>query len=599
MRLSTIRSARVSAAAAAVALSLSATAQNLRPHFSVTWHGPTVGAPDSLFGAPITEGDVLMAPAPTLVPQFGPAPTPAIFAKAGPGPVPAHLGLAFHPPCMGHPGGTPCRVEVDALCDGQSLLLTQNPINRSIYFSTDKYAAGFGAPIPPSVTSEGPIGDLASDVMVNFGTAPGPVAPFVGPMVGHTAVLDGDGMMGGSAFNYRGVGLREPNIVAPVLPDSGDDLDALMFRANSATTTPWPPMGVYFSLDAAFGDPLTGLPNTGSAIAHGFQGADILVTPVPGVAPVMYCPAGLSGLDFFGPGSDDLDALVISENGVPGYQPAAVPYGWLAGADMVLFSVRRGSAIIGLPDSIFGLPIAEGDILVRPLPGGLSPFPGIFVAAENLGLATRRSMGVAFSDELDALDMPTATLYDCNGNGREDALDIRFGPSLDANNNGIPDECEVSTLVTPFCHCPAPLGPCGNNDASAGCSNSTGVGSILTASGSTSVGLDNLVLTTTQMPTFKQCMMIMSSNFMPPAPFFDGRRCLQGPLSRFGVQNSGATGSIVEGPGLSAYSLANFPAINWILPGTVFGFQTWYRDGTGPCGNGSNLSNAIKATFVP
>ncbi|MCF6329546.1 MAG: hypothetical protein L3J02_07095, partial [Henriciella sp.] len=51
--------------------------------------------------------------------------------------------------------------------------------------------------------------------------------------------------------------------------------------------------------------------------------------------------------------------------------------------DMVLFSVRRGSPVVGMPDSIFGIPIADGDILTTPLPtsmGGVSPFPGIFCA---------------------------------------------------------------------------------------------------------------------------------------------------------------------------------------------------------------------------
>lgn len=37
---------------------------------------------------------------------------------------------------------------------------------------------------------------------------------------------------------------------------------------------------------------------------------------------------------------------------------------------------------------------------------------------------------------------PEASLYDCNGNGIEDAVDIAYGSSADANKNGIPDECE-------------------------------------------------------------------------------------------------------------------------------------------------------------
>ena len=56
---------------------------------------------------------------------------------------------------------------------------------------------------------------------------------------------------------------------------------------------------------------------------------------------------------------------------------------------------------------------------------------------------------------------------------------------------------------------------------------------------------------------------------------------------------------MVYGPGLSAYSIGFFPAFNWILAGSTFHFQTWYRDPTGPCGLNTNLSSAIKAVFVP
>lgn len=585
---------------AAALLAHGAIAQNLRPAFSIDWQGPTVGAPDSLFGLPITEGDVLIAPAPTLMPQFGPAPTPAILAKAGPHGAlnPPHLGLAGHPVCMGHPGGTPCTVEVDALCTGRAQFLQPGQLIRHLYLSADEFATGFGAPLPPSIASEFPSGESAADVFVNLATAPGPVAPMAGPMIGSTAALDGDGQMGPSAFRYRGVGIKEPTLPGPMLPQTGDNLDALM-TVSATTANLWPQFGVFCSLDAAFVDPWTGIPHSGSAAAHGFQPGDVLVTPVPSVPPLLYAPAALLGLDFFGAGTDDLDALVICENGVPGYQRSPAPYGWLAGPDMLLFSVRRGSAVIGLPDSIFGLPIAEGDVLVPNVPGGASPFPGIFIAAENLGLSTARMGPGLRNDELDALELPTQPLFDCNGNNREDALDIRLGPSLDVNNNGIPDECETPAFYQQFCFCPAPLGPCGNNDPAAGCANSTGAGGLLTPTGSISVGLDDLVLTTTQLPPNKQLMMIMGANLVGPLPFFDGRRCIIAPFSRFGVKNSGPLGSATYGPGLAAYSVANFPVFNWIVPGSTFGFQTWYRDPTGPCGNGSNMSNAVQAAFVP
>ncbi len=591
---------RLLALLAALALAPAGLAQNPVPVISISWQSPTVGLADSQFGLPITEGDLLVGPAPTLAPQFGPAPTPAILAKAGPHPgiAPPHLGLAFHPACAGHPGGTPCAVEVDAICNGRAQFLQPALMTRHLYFSVDKFAAGMGLPLPPSISSEFPIGESAADVFVNLMTGPGPLGPGGGPLQGSTAAVDGDGLQGASAFRYRGMGLQEPTLPGPMLPATGDELDALT-SWNLTTTAVWPQFGLFFSLDGALVDPYTGIPGSNSAVAHGFRPGDVLVTLAPNLAPVLYAPAPLLGLDLMGLNSDDLDALVICENGVPGYQRAPAPYGWLQGPDLLLFSVRRGSAVIGMPDSIFGIPISEGDVLVPPVLGGLSPFPGIFIAAENLGLSTLRAGPGLRNDDLDALELPNAPFFDCNGNGVEDALDIRLFGAADLNNDGIPDVCQTPMNYAQFCFCPNALAPCGNGDATAGCANSTGVGALITPTGSTSVGLDDLVLTTTQLPTFKQLLLMVSANIVAPLPFYDGRRCLVSPISRIGPKNSGPLGNVSFGPGLSAYSIANFPAVNWILPGTTFGFQTWYRDPTGPCGSGANVSSAVAASFVP
>ena len=114
------------------------------------------------------------------------------------------------------------------------------------------------------------------------------------------------------------------------------------------------PFPVYFSLDSGFADPLEVFPaNSGSAIANGFaSGADILVTAAPGAVPAVFAPAGLLGLDLAGPDTDDVDALVLAENGTGVYEPSVVFYDWAGGAtDFLAFSVRRGSAIIGAIDS--------------------------------------------------------------------------------------------------------------------------------------------------------------------------------------------------------------------------------------------------------
>ncbi len=95
----------------AAALAPSAAAQSGYT-FSIDWNSSTVGVPDTCGGVPITEGD-LLRPAVGVV-ALGPLTTPCIAISGG---IPG-LGLAFHGACVGHPGGTPCRVEVDALSYG-------------------------------------------------------------------------------------------------------------------------------------------------------------------------------------------------------------------------------------------------------------------------------------------------------------------------------------------------------------------------------------------------------------------------------------------------------------------------------------------------
>lgn len=565
-----------------------------RVTFSADWQGPVVGMPDSAFSFPITEGDVLR---PALgAPAFGPLAVPSITISAGAIPAPG-LGLAGHLPCAGHPGGTPCIVEVDALSYGRERMVGPNqPLKSDLLFSVDRLAFGGPSPAWPNVASEAAVGDAAADVFIDLGLGFGPLPPFAAGVVGNLDLIDGDGLMSGSGAWLGGVGLREPSTPAPMLPNPGDNLDALAIHAASTT---FPASGVYFSLDAAYVDPWTGIPHTGSALAHGFTCGDVLFSAAPGGPPVVFAPEFLLGLGLTG-AEDDLDALILRENGTGVFEPSQFPNDWVGGGtDMLLFSVRRGSAIIGIPDSIMGIPICEGDILTTPLFGSPNPFPGIYIAAENLGLAVGRGTAGVVCDDVDALDILGAPLFDCNGNGVEDAIDISNGTSWDINGNGIPDECEL--LTRPFCTCAAPAAPapCGNFYAPGGCQNSTGVGAILSASGTTSVANDNLVLTTTQMPLNRLGLMMASLNTTVGTPFFDGILCLSPQIFRFQAKNSGATGSFSYGPGIVAYAFGNFGPAGWIFPGQTWNYQTWFRDNVGPCNQKSNISNGLSATFTP
>jgi len=548
--------------------------------FSIEWHGPTIAVPDSGGGIPITEGDIL-APVGGM-PALGPLPPPPIVIPAAGG------GLGLLPGCTGHPPGTPCWVEVDALSHGTDFPFTGGGIlPGSLWFSVDEFAMSMGPMAIPDVGSEFPPGDSSADVFANLLFMPPTPLPPVGPFP-HIGAIDGDGLPSGSGFAYPGVGIIEPNppVGGPAHP--GDDLDALDLWSYGLGAP------VYFSLDAPYVDPLTGVAHSGSAAAHGVTAADVLLSPTPGVFAGPWAPAGMLGLNMAG--IDDIDALILLENGTGVFEPSLTPFDWMGGnTDMLLFSVRRGSAVIGLPDSIFGIPIEEGDILTTPLVGGASPFPGIMVAAENLGLATARSMGVQFGDDLNALDCSQQPLFDCNGNGVEDAVDIGTGTSLDGNMNGIPDECEGS--IVPFCFC-GTVSVCGNTDPSAGCANSTGSGALMSGSGGTSVSLDNLVLTITSQPANAYNLIFMGPTTMPPVFLADGLRCVTGQLFRFPAVLSDGTGTTVF-PGVTSYANSTFPPAGQIAAGSTWHFQDWYRDPSGPCGTNSNISSAVSVTFTP
>jgi hypothetical protein len=261
-----------------------------------------------------------------------------------------------------------------------------------LFFSVDEFAVG--GPIgPPNVTSEGALGttEASADVFSYLGPVT-PTAP--GPVFGNLDVIDGDGV---APFGGPGTGLVEPNPFDAVVPDPGDNLDAV----DVDTTLNDVGGFVFFSLDADFPDPFEpgagGLVNSATAAANGFSSADVLVS-FAGGTPSLYAPAPALGLDITG-AFDDLDALALLDDGaldgvtgLPFFDPSV---------DSILFSVRRGSPVIGMLDSAFGAPILEGDVLT--IPSGPSGLPSIFIAAEALGLTTSRAD--QRSDELDALDV--------------------------------------------------------------------------------------------------------------------------------------------------------------------------------------------------
>lgn len=570
-----------------IALGLPAAAQT-RIQFSVDWVSPSVGLP-ACTGTPMTEGDILSPCGGAL--GFGALARPEIAIPGGLG----GLGLPAHPGCVGHPAGTPCGVEVDAFTQGSDDRFQPNfPISPGdLWFSVDEFAAGIpGLPAPPNLMTEVPAGDASADALLNSTPLPPAPLPPIAGIGGHIGTIDGDGFVSGSGYVYPGWGLIEPNPPIGGAGVFGDNVDALNLEAPPGSGTRY-----YFSLDAGstYVDPCSGNTGTSSAAAAGFSPSDVLFSS--GSGPTLFAPAFALGLDYAGFGTDDLDALILAENGNGVFELSSGPYDWMGGTtDMLMFSVRRGSAVIGNPDSVFGLPIEAGDILIPPVVGGVSDYPGIWIAAEDLGLGTVRSgftgpCGTA--DDLVAMDHHRPAVRDCDGNGVEDTIDILLGTYPDANLNGVPDPCDPPILIaTPYCYCP--LGPCGNNDPTAGCENSTGGGALLSATGSSSWILDDLVLTVSNMPTFQFGFLFMGTLPGGPTPLVDGLLCVGGNICRYPIQNSGPSGTFSQGTGIVATSAT---ILCPILPGDVWHFQSWYRDPGSPCGFGSNLSNAMQVTF--
>jgi hypothetical protein len=564
-------------------------AQQMPLSFSLDWHGPLQGVMDSATSTPITPGDILRPAGGTV--GFG-APIPDIVFTGG------LLGLVNYNQCVGSGPGTQCGVEVDAMSYGRDFQISDDPNTPyRILFSVDEYSMGRSMP-GPSIFSEAPKGDICADIITTFSMPVMPVSPTQAGL--HVSMVDGNGLFSQGAaggFVAPGLGAVEPNIPDTGFPngpfDQGSHVDALDFGPVNNPDVD----SIWFSVDSGFFDPRAGVPNSGTSVAQGVSGGDVLERQASGVLRI-YAKATDLGLDGAGPDTDDLDVLILLENGIDGFQPSIKPFDWLpsGGTDMLLFSVRRGSAIIGKPDSIQGLPICEGDLLGPAPPGLTHQNPGIYIAAESMGLSTSRSGG-GWDDDTSGADVePLDGFLDCQPNGIEDAIDIASG-SPDVNLNGIPDECEPPG--SRYCFCDSTTAPCGNPDVDAGCANSTGVGARLDTTGSSSIFQDDLVLKTTNMPLNKFGMYFMGSGSASNVPVADGLRCVGGSwIRRFSALSTGSTGAFSMGPGMIDTIETQWgPGV--ISPGTTMYFQSWGRDvKQSPCGSGSNLSNGLAVTFT-
>ncbi|MCY2960692.1 MAG: thrombospondin type 3 repeat-containing protein [Planctomycetota bacterium] len=186
---------------------------------------------------------------------------------------------------------------------------------------------------------------------------------------------------------------------------------------------------------------------------------------------------------------------------------------------------------------------------------------------------------------------------DCNLNGVLDSCDIAGATSQDLNGNAIPDECETNG-GTPFCFGYTGC-PCGNdavNGSGEGCRNSTGVGARLVGSGLTSLSADGLLLSVVQLaapPSGASFCLFFQGSAQTNVPFLDGRRCAGGAVVRLATKSHTGASTYPQ-PGDQSVHTRGLVA----APG-VRAYQVWYRNPSGPCGQGSNLSNGLSVIWVP
>jgi hypothetical protein len=141
--------------------------------------------------------------------------------------------------------------------------------------------------------------------------------------------------------------------------------------------------------------------------------------------------------------------------------------------------------------------------------------------------------------------------------------------------------------------------PCGNMGSSdSGCANSiVAAGGRLLGAGQASVALDGFFLTGTGMPNSAALYFQGTTQVAGGlgAPFGDGLRCAGGTVIRLVTRINTANGSSypdVLDPPIS---------IRGAIPagGGTRTYQVWYRNQSGPCGSGHNLTNGVLVAWRP
>ncbi|MDP6370699.1 MAG: hypothetical protein QF615_13905, partial [Planctomycetota bacterium] len=161
---------------------------------------------------------------------------------------------------------------------------------------------------------------------------------------------------------------------------------------------------------------------------------------------------------------------------------------------------------------------------------------------------------------------------------------------LEADDGGPQSELEAAVddvLVL------QPWGGCDWQSYCVAAPNSAGSGALISASGSTSLSANNLVLDVSGLPVGQFGMFFYGSQ-ATQVPVMDGFLCVGGPLFRYPVQQADSSGNM---------SLAidlNTPVAQAgrVFIGSEWNYQLWYRDQAAG-GAGSNFSDGLQVRFCP
>jgi hypothetical protein len=183
--------------------------------------------------------------------------------------------------------------------------------------------------------------------------------------------------------------------------------------------------------------------------------------------------------------------------------------------------------------------------------------------------------------------------------GPHSGLDASAVPAVGAVCNGI--QLRRIDQHTAFCFGDGTgtACPCGNSGASGnGCASSVApAGAHLAAMGAASVSQDGLVLIGSGMPNSSVLYFQGTTQVSGGAGsvFGDGLRCGGGQIVRLATKANVQNGSMYPSVGDVAIS------IRGAIPpsGGTRTYQGWYRNVTGPCGSGFNLTNGVRVTWTP